>query len=61
MWSLGQEVGSVTSLPVALIMFPLGGHRPVPGNCVIPAAHSKGKQLSDGAPVAKQSSMVIYG
>lgn len=46
----------MTSIPVALIVFPLGGHRLVPGNCVIPAAHGKGKQLSDGAPVPKQGS-----
>lgn len=37
-----RRSGSVTFIPVALVTFPLGGHRPVPGNCVIPAAQSKG-------------------
>lgn len=45
--SLGTRVrrsGSVTSFPTALIAFPLGGPRPVPGNRVIPTAHGKGRR-----------------
>lgn len=51
----GQEVVRDVH-PVTLSVFPLGGPRPVPGNCVIPAARGKGTQLSGGEPAPKQSS-----
>lgn len=54
-WDSGEEVWLSDVRPCGPGHILLGGHRPVPGKCVTPAARGKGRQWSDGAPVSKQS------
>lgn len=50
-----RRAGSVTSVPVILVTFPLGGHGPVPGNCITHAPGLRAGCWVMGAPVPKQS------